>query len=46
MDTWGYSFRLGSAIRWYTEDAEDTRQWLIEQQVLLPNNQPTWQLRN
>ena len=29
MDTWGYSFRLGSAIRWYTEDAEYTRQWLI-----------------
>ena len=46
MDAWGYSFRLGSAIRWYTEDAEDTREWLIEKHILLANNQPSWQLRN
>ena len=25
MDRWGYSFRLGSATRWFTEDAEDAR---------------------
>jgi|TARA_B110000977_G_scaffold78491_1_gene105621 hypothetical protein len=46
MDSWGYSFRLGSAIRWYTEDAEDTREWLIEKNILLANNQPSWELRN
>jgi hypothetical protein len=28
MDEWGYSFRLGSASRWYTEDAEDADRWL------------------
>ena len=28
MDEWGYSFRLGSAGRWFAEDAEDARQWL------------------
>jgi hypothetical protein len=28
MDEWGYSFRLGSAARWFAEDAEDARCWL------------------
>jgi hypothetical protein len=28
MDAWGYSFRLGSAERWFREDAEDAREWL------------------
>ena len=25
MDRWGYSFRLGSAARWFAEDADDAR---------------------
>jgi hypothetical protein len=29
MDEWGYSFRLGSAARWFAEDAEDARAWLV-----------------
>lgn len=29
MDDWGYSFRLGSAGKWFAEDAEDARDWLI-----------------
>jgi hypothetical protein len=29
MDAWGYSFRLGSAQRWYEEDAEDAKAWLL-----------------
>lgn len=29
MDTWGYSFRLGSAQRWFEEDAGDAREWLV-----------------
>ncbi len=29
MDAWGYSFRLGSAARWFNEDAEDARAWLF-----------------
>lgn len=28
MDEWGYTFRLGSAARWFREDADDARQWL------------------
>jgi hypothetical protein len=28
MDEWGYSFRLGSAQRWFESDAEDARGWL------------------
>jgi hypothetical protein len=30
MDAWGYTFRLGSAKRWFEEDAEDARAWLAE----------------
>lgn len=29
MDAWGYSFRLGSAAKWFAEDAEDSRAWLL-----------------
>ncbi len=28
MDSWGYTFRLGSARRWFEEDADDAREWL------------------
>ncbi len=28
MDAWGYSFRLGSAERWFNEDAEDALAFL------------------
>jgi hypothetical protein len=28
MDAWGYSFRLGSAQRWFEEDAAEARNWL------------------
>jgi hypothetical protein len=34
MDAWGYSFRLGSAARWFAEDAEDARAWLLEQGLI------------
>ena len=28
MDAWGYTFRLGSAQRWFETDAEEARLWL------------------
>lgn len=28
MDAWGYSFRLGSARRWFEQDAEEALMWL------------------
>jgi hypothetical protein len=34
MDAWGYSFRLGSAARWFAEDAEDAREWLVRHGLL------------
>lgn len=45
MDSWGYSFRLGSAKAWFEEDAEDAHQWLIKHHIINENDQPTWQLR-
>ena len=39
MDTWGYSFRLGSARAWFEQDAENARDWL-RQRGLLPNQMP------
>lgn len=29
MDSWGYSFRLGSARAWFEEDAEDAKAFLL-----------------
>ncbi len=45
MDAWGYSFRLGSAQNWYEQDAEDAEQWLLNKQLILPDQKPNWKLR-
>lgn len=45
MDAWGYTFRLGSAQAWYTQDAEDARAWLVRHGLLLESGAPSWQLR-
>ena len=45
MDRWGYSFRLGSTDRWFTEDAEDARSWLLGHGLIDTDDQPTYQLR-
>lgn len=34
MDTWGYSFRLGSTRAWFERDAEDAQAWLAERNLL------------
>lgn len=34
MDAWGYTFRLGSAKRWFENDAEDARAWLAGRGLL------------
>lgn len=44
MDSWGYSFRLGSARAWFEQDAEDARDWL-QQHQLIDGQQPTFLLR-
>ncbi len=45
MDSWGYTFRLGSAQRWFEEDAEDARQWLASHCLIDQHNCPTYRLR-
>ena len=45
MDSWGYSFRLGSAARWFAEDAQDARQWLLATNLIDVQNRPTGKLR-
>ena len=45
MDSWGYSFRLGSTRAWFERDAEDAKDWLIQHQLLDQAGQPSWQLR-
>ncbi len=44
MDAWGYTFRLGSARRWFLKDADDARQWL-EDRDLVNAGLPAWDLR-
>jgi len=34
MDSWGYSFRLGSSHAWFEQDAEDARDWLREHGII------------
>ena len=46
MDTWGYSFRLGSAAAWFKQDAEDARLWLLDSCLITPDNEPTWKLKD
>ena len=45
MDSWGYSFRLGSAQAWFDNDAEDAREWLISHGVLGDDGGVTYRLR-
>lgn len=45
MDSWGYTFRLGSAKAWFIEDAEDAYQWLMNHKIIDADRVPTWQFR-
>ncbi|RUQ39265.1 MAG: hypothetical protein EKK69_09900 [Candidatus Competibacteraceae bacterium] len=45
MDTWGYSFRLGSARAWFEQDADDARQWLLDNGLIDAAEQPVYRLR-
>ncbi len=37
MDAWGYTFRLGSAQRWFETDADEARSWLEQRGMLAPD---------
>jgi len=45
MDAWGYSFRLGSAERWFREDAADALAWLVAQRLVGPRGSLAFRLR-
>ena len=45
MDAWGYSFRFGSARKWFELDADDARQWLQHHGLITPSGSPTRKLR-
>ena len=45
MDSWGYSFRLGSARDWFERDAEDARRWLIDRKLIDEHALPAWTVR-
>ncbi len=45
MDTWGYSFREGSAAAWLAGDGEEARAWLVRHGLLEVGGRPTWRLR-
>jgi len=45
MDTWGYTFRLGSAKAWFNEDAEDALYWLQKHKILDQQGKVNYTLR-
>jgi hypothetical protein len=45
MDSWGYSFRLGSSRAWFESDAADARAWLLDHGLLSAAGTPLFVLR-
>ena len=46
MDSWGYTFRLGSAKAWFEQDADDAKQWLVHHSIIDAEQEITLQLRH
>ena len=45
MDSWGYSFRLGSSRAWFELDAEDALDWLMTHKLVDTRKRPLLGLR-
>jgi len=44
MDRWGYTFRLGSARKWFEQDAGDAQKLLLQRGIIDHHDRPTWSL--
>jgi hypothetical protein len=44
MDTWGYSFREGSAAAWAAGDGLEARAWLHDRGLIDAAGRPTWRM--
>lgn len=45
MDAWGYTFRLGSAHRWFAEEAGEARDWLLREGLVDAAGRPAYRMR-
>jgi hypothetical protein len=45
MDSWGYTFRLGSARAWFEQDAGDAREWLSGNGLIEAEGKPSFMIR-
>lgn len=45
MDEWGYTFRLGGASVWFSEDAADARLWLSHRALIDEGSRLTYACR-
>ncbi len=45
MDSWGYSFRLGTTMRWFEGDADNAVAWLFNYGLVDRAGSPTFKLR-
>jgi len=45
MDSWGYTFRLGSSHAWFMQEAEDAQRWLHAAGLIDNSDTPTWCIR-
>jgi len=44
MDDWGYTFRLGSAKKWFNNDADDAQSWLYKNNLIDSNKRYLFKL--
>ena len=45
MDSWGYSFRFGTTMRWFEGDADNAVAWLFNYGLVDRAGSPTFKLR-
>jgi hypothetical protein len=45
MDSWGYSFRLGSSKAWFESDAADALNWLVSRDLVDSRQRPLFRPR-